>query len=427
MTQNMQTVFISRLIAAFIVAQFIGLSRAQFVTARAASPVDCNSVKEIPLVECTALIDLFTQTNGPTWSDQTNWDKPTPCSTPWFGITCTTGNVTAIDLRGNNLAGTLPDTINALTFLRSLNLNASQLSGTIPILTGLTNLQYLHLSNNQLIGTIPSLSGLTNLVILYLDNNQLNGTFPSLSGLTKLVALDVENNRLSGTIPNLSELVDVEVVNLSYNQLSGTIPNLSELSSLQNFFLGDNRLSGTIPTLSRLINLQILDLSSNQLSGSIPSLVGMTNLRLIDLHSNQLSGLIPSLSNLTHLQELELAENQLSKAIPSLNDLIDLGYVDLSYNQFTGGIPDMPPSLQHLDVRNNLLNGSISPSLSATAITLYAPDYQSLFLCGGGNVLTTTDPALNAFIAARVAPGWTGSCNAKPPTSPASTPNATFF
>jgi hypothetical protein len=91
-----------------------------------------------------------------------------------------------------------------LTALDTLTLDGNQLNGTIPSTLGaLTILTYLALSDNQLSGTIPSSLGtLTALTSLSLDINELSGTIPSsLVALTTLRSLFVFSNRLVGTMP----------------------------------------------------------------------------------------------------------------------------------------------------------------------------------------------------------------------------------
>ena len=58
-------------------------------------------------------------------------------------------------LAGNQLTGTIPDSINELEQLRSLWLQDNQLCGTIPAVGALDELRQMDLSNNMLGGDLP--------------------------------------------------------------------------------------------------------------------------------------------------------------------------------------------------------------------------------------------------------------------------------
>ena len=183
-----------------------------------------------------------------------------------------------MDLRENELSGTIPLGLSRLTRLESLDLRENEFSGTIPSeLSRLTRLRDLDLRGNQLSGAIPSaLSSLTRLESLDLRENELSGTIPpGLSRLTQLRDLNLRANQLSGAIPTqLSSLTRLEALDLRENELSGTIPSgLRRLRDLEHLYLAGNRLSGTVPSrLSSLTNLEVLDLGFNrELTGMIPS------------------------------------------------------------------------------------------------------------------------------------------------------------
>jgi len=149
------------------------------------------------------LVDLYNATGGANWTRKTNWlTGCTPCG--WQGVTCTNGRVTAINLIGNNLVGTLPASLSALTSLQSLELGANALTGGIPTGIGsLTALQTLNLSRTQLGGPIPaSLGQLTRLQNLLLNESQLTGSLPaSLGTFAQLQNLQLYTNQLSGCFP----------------------------------------------------------------------------------------------------------------------------------------------------------------------------------------------------------------------------------
>ncbi|GAA4409267.1 hypothetical protein GCM10023187_32300 [Nibrella viscosa] len=176
-----------------------------------------------------ALVDLYNSTNGPNWSTNTNWlSGCDPCSGGWYGITCTDGRVSQIDLNTNRLSGTLPSSLSALTSLQQLRLFGNELSGSLPVSwSALTNLRGLRLDDNQLTESLPvSWSALTNLQELFLCQNQLSGSLPaSWSALTKLQRLYLFQNQLGGSLPaGWSALANMQSLLLNDNQLSGCIP-----------------------------------------------------------------------------------------------------------------------------------------------------------------------------------------------------------
>ena len=68
----------------------------------------------IPLSSRISLETLYDSTNGPYWLSSTNWLQGDPCDRSWRGVTCSSDNATVVglDLRNNNLTGTLPQELN---------------------------------------------------------------------------------------------------------------------------------------------------------------------------------------------------------------------------------------------------------------------------------------------------------------------------
>jgi hypothetical protein len=94
----------------------------------------CQQVSDIPISECEALVALYKATAGPEWLTSTNWlmvsDTVSPCD--WYGVSCANGQVTALDLTGNRLTGSLPAALGALSGLTSLMLDSNRLTGPVP-------------------------------------------------------------------------------------------------------------------------------------------------------------------------------------------------------------------------------------------------------------------------------------------------------
>ena len=180
-------------------------------------------------VDQETLMALYNRVGGASWTDKTNWGSTTEPLDEWFGVEAdSNGNVTELELSGNNLSGTLPAALGSLTSLTTLDLSDNRLSGTIPDLGALSSLTTLNLGDNQLSGTIPDwLSSLTGLRDLSLRDNRLTGAIPEeLGDLNQLDFLYLDDNQLSGTIPaELGSLFGLDVTRFAGNALTGCVPN----------------------------------------------------------------------------------------------------------------------------------------------------------------------------------------------------------
>ncbi len=355
----------TRIVTAVVLAAFIvvaGLSVASAAPAPVTSPARlilvpgspsafCETVTDIPLAECEALVAIYNSTDGPNWVDHTGWlVSNTPCDMTmgWHRVTCIGGHVTRLSLSENDLSGPLPPEIGNLTQLQELSAWVSKLSGPIPPQIGsLTNLESLVLSAGQLSGPIPpEIANLGKLQTLVLESNKLDGTIPpAIYNLPALRELDLSNNQFVGAIPaQIANLTKLEQFNLGGNQLTGGIPiEVTTIGTLVSLRLNGNPLGGSIPPeIGNLTGLRFLDLSSNQLQGSIPTQIG--NLKALEnlwISSNQLSGSIPSeLGSLSALKTLWLFDNQLSGSLPAeIGDLVSLEWLLMESNQLTGEFP----------------------------------------------------------------------------------------
>ena len=67
-----------------------------------AQSVDCTDevTTGVPLLECEALVALYTSTDGANWSDNTNWLSTEPVNA-WYGVGAGGGHVGALNLRTN--------------------------------------------------------------------------------------------------------------------------------------------------------------------------------------------------------------------------------------------------------------------------------------------------------------------------------------
>jgi len=224
----------------------------------AAATLACGTAQAaVPQAQTDWLADLYTSTQGASWTNRTNWLTGDPCDNNWFGITCNAGktSVTIINLGSNNLQGSLPATpawSQIFPDLEKINLVSNKLGGTFPALTGFSHLTGVYLSGNSLFGgpgfsgSLPDVSGLPELTEFYAVANAFTGTLPAMSNLPKLKIFWAGQNQLTGSVPDLSGLPALEEFAVSGNQLGGVI--LGTLpASLQAFLVYDNQLTGPVP------------------------------------------------------------------------------------------------------------------------------------------------------------------------------------
>lgn len=80
----------------------------------------------------SVLLELYIATGGDNWVKNTNWNTEAPLN-QWYGIsTDADGFVTTINLKDNNLDGTLPKSLVELVNLKNLLLSDNNISGPIP-------------------------------------------------------------------------------------------------------------------------------------------------------------------------------------------------------------------------------------------------------------------------------------------------------
>ncbi|KAJ8629252.1 hypothetical protein MRB53_022575 [Persea americana] len=276
--------------------------------------------------------------------------------------------VVTMNLTGLQLAGSLSPFVPNLTFLHAIDLSNNKLIGQIPTEIGLlfrlripvelgsfSRLNWLNLGGNNLIGSIPnSLRNLSSLSHLSLWTSGLEGSIPEeLGQIRSLSIFSVTGNKLSGTIPlALRNLSSMAVFSVTQNQLHGNLPlDLGiTLPNIVEFYVAKNQFTGPIPTsLNNASRLELLELSLNRLTGAIPMNLGrLEGLRSLNLENNTLGsgkvedlGSLSSLTNCSLLEILSVSYNRLRGALPTsiANFSATLQYLYLGKNQILGNIP----------------------------------------------------------------------------------------
>ncbi|CAN1190450.1 Receptor-like protein EIX2 [Linum perenne] len=237
--------------------------------------------------------------------------------------------------------GVIPHQLGNLSNLLQLGLKASGddyvlYADSLQWLSGLPALEYLDLSEVDLSNAsdwLTMISAVPNLSRLYLSNCQINGNF----------ALEHVN------------LSSLSVLDLGFNRFGGaSFPSwVSHLKSLTSLNLQDNNLRGPFPVeLRNLTTLRVLTLCNNMFNGSIPNwLFSFRHLKDLDFHSSYLDGEVPDgIGNLTSLVNLDLSCNRglrLEGGIPaSFGSLCHLNSLDLSYIKLQQSVSEILQILQ---------------------------------------------------------------------------------
>ena len=366
------------------------------------------------------LIALYNATNGPNWTNKTNWLSDAPLD-EWHGIeTNEAGRVVEIRLTQNNLQGTIPIELDQLDMLETLSFFVNRLSGTIPKELGsLENLGSLWLSENDLSGTIPpELGKLRNLWQLGLAGNRLTGSIPlEFSQLANITTLFLgqnaglcvpENTQLNAWFDEIQDkdeiprckVIDIEALAGFYHATGGqdwtNKKNWLSDAPLSDWYgvttdiegrvaelnLADNNLIGLLPhEVADLTNLRVLNVAFNSnLAGSLP-----TRLSELDLEHLVLNG-----TNLCALEDAGFQSWLATVTEETLNTCEDLDTVALIalvglYNSAGGSnwehntnwlrqaplgawhgvTTDANGKVTELDLSNNSLNGSLPAALSS--------------------------------------------------------------
>ncbi|MGN6491921.1 MAG: T9SS type A sorting domain-containing protein [Agriterribacter sp.] len=314
-----------------------------------------------------ALVNIYNTTNGNGWTQK--WNRSQPVST-WFGVTVTSGRVTALILPNNNLTGKL-------------------LSGTVAKLTGLKVLQ---LQNNQIGDGLPGgIGSLTSLELLDLSFNNLSGNILSsfFNNLPNLQKFNVAHNNLSGWIPaNISNSTALTEINLSNNGFSNKIPtSINSLTNLTKFLVANNQLIGPMPTGILCSSSVQVDISGNAFNFSGVECLG-SNPNAV--YNNQ--------------QNRELAQNGSTLSIAAGGTLANNTY---TWYRNSGAAPYFVSNGTTNKLNTNGVGKywAVITNSAASGLTLKS---DTILLTGS---LTTDSLALVDLYNSTNGPGWTNKTN----------------
>ena len=260
-----------------------------------------------PEEERQLLIQLYNNTSGHQWCNNTGWLNSSVHHCSWHGITCyeNAPYVKTVQLAFNNLNGSLPDNLWKLRNLLALCPTANPLLGgqfSEFVHSNMTKLMTLDISLTSYTGQIPSaitkLVRLQHLFASEMVGEKLHGTLPvDLGNMSELRLLGIGGNKFEGKIPNIINLSKLTYMDLqnSPGLLSGDVHELLSLKSMQNIYVSGLTLNGTFPDALSCA-LGTIALPGNKIRGTLPTKFnckGTAPLTQINLQNNMLDGDIP--------------------------------------------------------------------------------------------------------------------------------------
>ena len=352
-------------------------------------------------LDSLALVELYNANDGAAWTNRGGW--LTGNLDTWYGVSTAATRVDSLNLKGNGLAGVLPDIFAYITAMRVMDLSDNLLTDSIPfeIPTYMNSLEFVDVSYNNLNG-LPDLSNIATLQTLNVEGNNFdfgdlepNASIPSIFyapqdpitvaydstvDIGQLMSLDL----LMGGFSNNYQWYKDSLPITNANAGSYIIPSITADDSGRYYNqINNDLLPGLILTTdtyhlvfsSRTTDsLALVSLynstgganwinQTNWLTGPIDTWfgVGVLNGNVIDvnLDANNLEGIIPgNIYHLDSLTSLSLNNNTLSGFLPGDITRMSLLTTVLLGNNQLDSIPNLnaSPRLSILDINGNKID-----------------------------------------------------------------------
>ncbi len=401
----------------------VALGKTKVMATHDSATAEATVEVALPLTDREILEIFYEATGGDDWDDNTNWLTDADLD-EWHGVTVRSGRVRYLQLRNNNLAGTIPPELGGFEELFILALRSNKLAGPIPAelsklnrlrdlfvgtnpgiegrlpaeLGYMEGLQYLTVDQTGLSGPIPRTFASLELVRFYFDHDGVCvpadleawlTTVPEKENRYQLctdeIAVDPpslyfeapplgDTARLTAAVIN-AEGDTVPDAAIAWSSADTTIATVDSTGLVTSVDYGATRVTATSDSLTVTAEVEIeFKLSDRQVLDSIYQLTGGENWTdtanwLGDEPLSEWHGV--ETNEAGKVVGLSLGNNNLTGAIPRLlAELDDLVTLDLSGNGLGGGIPEQLRELRQLRdlvLNDNALEGPLTKDVGYMA------------------------------------------------------------
>ena len=142
--------------------------------------------------------------------------------------------VYAIEFPGRpDLGGSLHPQISKLPKVQYLDLDETNVSGSLDVLANNTELEYLWLRHTRVTGRLEDLSKAKRLRELDLTGTEVTGDLAALANTTKLLQLRLSNTAVFGELKSLAKLTKLTKLDLANLKVGGDVAVMAEWSKIE--------------------------------------------------------------------------------------------------------------------------------------------------------------------------------------------------
>lgn len=211
------------------------------------------------------------------------------------------------------------------------------------------NLEKLIITGNKLLDKIPEeINSLTNLTSIELSNNGFTELPDLVFKLNQLRYLDIRNNKIKLLSNKILELKNLKELNISNNQITQLPEELWQLKQLEHLNISLNPISEISEEIGNLKKLKHLTISQNPILELPMSIGSLIELESFVLTQTNIEKLPTEIGNLKALNSFTLEQNKIMKLPQGFGGLKELKYLSL-WEEYLNELPDTIGGLRKLE------------------------------------------------------------------------------